>query len=149
LQCRVRCRHLDLEVPQVGLCKLDELLSSSGQDGPGRIERETLDLATGELGRQRQFLAGGAHLDQGRAIVGERLPQRTLKLFGPVHPRAEQPDGPGDPGEVGVVEVGAEGGNPGGLHFQFHEGKRGVVEDDDLHREPLLAQRDGVPFIRR
>ena len=62
---------LDVQVAQVALGQVDELLSLPGQDGPGRIQREALDLAVGELGRQRELVAVGADIDQGRAVVLE------------------------------------------------------------------------------
>ena len=46
----------DVEFAQVGLGELDEIFPSAGQHGPGRVQGETLDLAVGELGRERQFL---------------------------------------------------------------------------------------------
>jgi hypothetical protein len=61
---------------------------------------------------------------------------------GLVDPRAEQPRGPGDPGEVGIVETSAVGDDPGGLHLQLHERQRVVVEHHDLHGKLLLAERD-------
>ncbi len=57
-------------------------MSSSlpGRDGPGPVEGEAVDLAVGEPGRQRQLVPGGGHLDQRRAVVPERLPQRVFQL---------------------------------------------------------------------
>ncbi len=48
----------------------------------------------------------------------------------------------GDGGEVRVLEVGAEGDEPGGLHLEFDEVERGVVVDDDLDRQVVLGERD-------
>jgi hypothetical protein len=71
------------------------------------IQREALDLAAGQLGRQRELVAVGADIDQGRAVVREGRAQRILKFACRVDARPEQPGGLRDPGEVGVVEVGA------------------------------------------
>ena len=61
----------------------------------------------GELGRDRQLLAGGDHVDQRRAVVRERRAQRVLELAGVLDADAVKPDRAGDVGEVRVVEVGA------------------------------------------
>src|SRR6185312_13103365 len=55
----------------------------------------------------------------------------------------------GDFGEAGVVEVRPVGDDPVGLHLQLHEGQGTVVEDDDLDRQPLLAERDQLAHQHR
>ena len=45
----------DFELAQVGLGQLDQFFAAAGQDGPGRVQGEALDLAVGELGRQGQL----------------------------------------------------------------------------------------------
>ena len=57
---------LEVEFPQVGPGEFDELVAVAGQDGPGRVQREALDLLVGELGRQREFVPGGGDVDQRR-----------------------------------------------------------------------------------
>ena len=92
LDLEARQRSLGVQLPQVGLGELDQLRTLAGQDGPGRVQGEALDLAVGELGRQRQFLPGGGHVDQGRAVVVECPAQRVVQLAGLLDPDAEQPD---------------------------------------------------------
>src|SRR5271165_727881 len=72
----------DVEFAQVGRGELDKFFPASGQDGPGRVQGEALDLAVAELGRQRQLMTGGVDLDEGRAVVSERCPERVLQLAG-------------------------------------------------------------------
>jgi hypothetical protein len=38
--------------------------------------------------------------------------------------------------------------NAGGLHFQFNEGQRAVVEDDPLDRQPQLAEGEQIHRLR-
>jgi len=42
-----RRRLFDLELPQVGPGELDELFAAAGQDRPGRVQAEALDMAVG------------------------------------------------------------------------------------------------------
>src|SRR5215467_832108 len=57
-----RERSSDLEVAQIGPGQFDEFGSLPGQDGPGGVQREALDLTVAELGRQRQLIPVGAHV---------------------------------------------------------------------------------------
>ena len=75
--------------------------------------------------------------------------EAVVELAGVLDPHAVQSDGARDFGEAGVVEVGAEGEDPVGLHLQLDEAQGAVVEDDDLDREPLLAERDQLAHQHR
>jgi hypothetical protein len=104
---------LRLELPQVGLGQLDDLGSATGQDRPGRVQGESLDLAVVQLGRQGELVPGGADVDQGGAVVGEGGAEGVLELLGPLDPFGVQADGAGDADEIGVVKVGAGPAGPG------------------------------------
>ena len=93
-----------------------------------------------DLGRDRQLLPGGDDVDQRRAVVGERRAQRVLELAGFSTRTPCSPTARATSAKFGVVELGAEVDEAGGLHLQLDEGQRAVVEHDDLHRQPLLAE---------
>jgi hypothetical protein len=59
---------------QVRLRELDQLFPAAGQDCPGRVQGQALDLAESELGRQGELVPGRADVDQGRPVVLERRP---------------------------------------------------------------------------
>ena len=89
-----RLRSFGRQFAQVRLGELDEFFSAAGQDRPGRVQGEALDLAEGELGRQGEFLPGGVDVDQGLPVVPERGSQRVLEFVGLGYGRAEQPGWP-------------------------------------------------------
>ena len=130
-------------VPKVNSAQeVEQLVAASGHHSTQGVEGEPLDLLGGDRRRDRQLLAFGDDVDERRAVVGEGLAQARLEIGGLGDPPALDAAGLGDLREVGIVQVGAEGDDPGRLHLQLHEVQRRVVEHDDLDRQPVLRQRD-------
>jgi hypothetical protein len=51
-----------------------------------------LSLLEGELRRHRQLLTGGDDVDHRRAIVAERVAERSIQFIRALNPHAMQPD---------------------------------------------------------
>jgi len=60
--------------------QVQQLLAPPGQDGPNRIQRETLGLFQRDRRRDGELLTGRDDVDDGRTVGGERIPQRRLQV---------------------------------------------------------------------
>nr|GEU28584.1 hypothetical protein [Tanacetum cinerariifolium] len=103
---------------------------------------ELAGLASGSAGRHDQFLARADHVHQHRAVVRQRGAHCAVEVVRVFHPDALDAHRLGHGGEIRVLQVAAGIGITVGLHFQFHEAQRAVVEHDDLDGQVQLQQRD-------
>ena len=140
-----RLEHL----PEVRLRQVEQLVAPARQQRAHRVEREPLRLRRGDGRGDRQLLPLGDDVHQRGPVVREGLAQGGVELAGVLDPHAVQSYRAGDLGETGVVEIRAEGDDPVSLHLQLHKGQGAVVQDDDLDRQPLLAEREELAQQRR
>ena len=85
--------------------------------------------------RERDLVRVGEHVEQHRAGVRERRRDRGVELVGVLDADAVQAQRAGDRGEVGVVQHGAELGQPALLLLELDHAEAAVVEDDELDRQ--------------
>src|SRR5580698_7719862 len=136
----------DLEsAKQIDLRQVDKFVAASVENRSQHEQTEALGLLIKDRWRHRQFLPCDLDLNQCRAVMFESLRNRGFNLVWGFGAQSKKSCSLGDLREIRTTQVGCKIEKAVRFHFQFHERQGIVLEDNHLHWQFVLFQRQYIP----
>src|ERR1035438_7298245 len=130
---------------QISSGEVDDFVTAAVQNGSDHIEVEIDDLVQFERRRHRQLLPVHRDVNQSGAIMRHCLLKGRTDLFWIIDMQSEQSRALSNLREIGIDQVCSMLQETCRLHFELNKSQRSIVEDDDLHWQFQLPQREKIP----
>ena len=101
------------------------------------------------LWRHREFVPIGDHVYEGRPWMRQRRLDRGCEIGGVLDTRRVHAHRRRHRSKIRVLQPDAEIEEAGRHHLELDEAERAVVEDDDLHRQIVLNEREEIAHQHR